>query len=535
MKEILKKGFTLVEMMVVITILGILGTIAFISFWGLMWGVRDSTRTSDIANMKIVLEKYAAQRGVFPNPSNWANFTYSWGVVFTQGTFWKSLQVATHWEIGKIPIDPLYKNEYNYSVGFGNNSYNLWFVQEWQLAYSPILWEWAYAAEVSSRELVWRVDWNYNGQIMYTFTWGQVYVFALPSLLTNKWEAWEVLGLTDKLLFNNEFNIPASYSWKVIQVGQFDYEPKLVYSWSTLPRSPAQLKRLVTNLKWAIQNAGHPTPLFSRKEFNNIVELDVNNPNDLYDYGQEYINTGLWWRFKLKYPKSCKEILWTSDDLGSKEYTISPNGHDKIDVYCDMSDTFWWGWWTRIRRRKKGVWYTDIKTVNDTRWFLGSELMVVYTRAWAVNIGKKFGLYYETFKVKQYQSDVNGGADVFCWEHTTISDLISQVTSGARWDCSRSWWTANEYIDIIVDDLWDDAVNSALIDNKKWVWFTKDPCISTGHKDTARNVSWTSNGAIQHRIDNTTALFSLWWAWNRRCLWTNTADQEVLTNELYIR
>lgn len=49
------KGFTLVELIVVITILAILWTIAFISLQWYSSDARDSTRISDTASMNKVL------------------------------------------------------------------------------------------------------------------------------------------------------------------------------------------------------------------------------------------------------------------------------------------------------------------------------------------------------------------------------------------------------------------------------------------------------------------------------------------------
>ncbi|MDD2907974.1 MAG: type II secretion system protein [Candidatus Gracilibacteria bacterium] len=51
MKNIKNKAFTLVELIVVITILAILGTIAFISLQGYSAGARDSKRLSDVTNI----------------------------------------------------------------------------------------------------------------------------------------------------------------------------------------------------------------------------------------------------------------------------------------------------------------------------------------------------------------------------------------------------------------------------------------------------------------------------------------------------
>ena len=51
-----KKGFTLVELIVVITILAILWTIAFISLQWYAKDARDSVRIQDVANIKKSLE-----------------------------------------------------------------------------------------------------------------------------------------------------------------------------------------------------------------------------------------------------------------------------------------------------------------------------------------------------------------------------------------------------------------------------------------------------------------------------------------------
>jgi prepilin-type N-terminal cleavage/methylation domain-containing protein len=55
MRNNVKKAFTLVELIVVITILAILGTIAFLSLQGYSADARNSKRTSDINNMETAI------------------------------------------------------------------------------------------------------------------------------------------------------------------------------------------------------------------------------------------------------------------------------------------------------------------------------------------------------------------------------------------------------------------------------------------------------------------------------------------------
>lgn len=340
-----KKAFTLVELIVVITILAILGTISFFALGGFVVSARDSNRISDVNSMKSVLENYSLQTGFYPAPSDWVNITYSGWIVFTQGTFWKSVKRAVKNEIDKVPLDPLFENEYDYSLSSNKRSYNLWFIQEWDVGYNNII-DSSYAA-TASREIIARVDGKYNGQIMHTYTWWRVYVFWLPSLILKDLEQTEVLNLTDKFVYNNEANIPASYGSGVVQVWSFAFKPILVYSGSTLPQSPADLKELIINLQNTFRNPDYPTTLSSHRNYQELFNLDPENPEDLYNYGTTYINRDLWWRFKLHYKASCNEIKWTDEDIGSWQYTISPDWYDRVNVYCDIDNTtalfsLWW-------------------------------------------------------------------------------------------------------------------------------------------------------------------------------------------------
>ena len=61
-----KKGFTIIELLVVIVVIGILATITIVSYTGVQQRARDSTRTSDVTRLKIALEKYHADKSSYP-------------------------------------------------------------------------------------------------------------------------------------------------------------------------------------------------------------------------------------------------------------------------------------------------------------------------------------------------------------------------------------------------------------------------------------------------------------------------------------
>lgn len=71
-----KSGFTIVELLIVIVVIGILATITIIAFNSIQQRGRDSQRVSDIATIKKSLELFHAQNGYYPNVAqlNTANF-----------------------------------------------------------------------------------------------------------------------------------------------------------------------------------------------------------------------------------------------------------------------------------------------------------------------------------------------------------------------------------------------------------------------------------------------------------------------------
>lgn len=78
-------GFTLVELIVVITILVILGTIAFMNIGGYSSSARDSTRIENLANLKKGLDVYQAKNGVYPLPEGPLNILASGSIIGYQG------------------------------------------------------------------------------------------------------------------------------------------------------------------------------------------------------------------------------------------------------------------------------------------------------------------------------------------------------------------------------------------------------------------------------------------------------------------
>lgn len=78
-------AFTLVELIVVVTILVILGTIAFISLGGYAASARDSARVENLANLHKGLSLLQVKSGKYPMPESSVNITASGTVIGYQG------------------------------------------------------------------------------------------------------------------------------------------------------------------------------------------------------------------------------------------------------------------------------------------------------------------------------------------------------------------------------------------------------------------------------------------------------------------
>ena len=103
-------GFTLIELMVVISIIGILSAIVYASFGTSRKIARDDIRKTDLKNLQVAIELYKAQNGRYPAkcPSGDPN----WGGSVKGGSFKCTAQGDTFIEglvpdfIAQLPTDP---------------------------------------------------------------------------------------------------------------------------------------------------------------------------------------------------------------------------------------------------------------------------------------------------------------------------------------------------------------------------------------------------------------------------------------------
>lgn len=65
-----RKGFTIVELLIVIVVIGILAAITIIAYNGIQTRARDAKRTADISSIQKAVELYKADNGFYPQPGN---------------------------------------------------------------------------------------------------------------------------------------------------------------------------------------------------------------------------------------------------------------------------------------------------------------------------------------------------------------------------------------------------------------------------------------------------------------------------------
>lgn len=144
-----KYGFTLIELIVVITILAILWTISFISFRWYSSDARNSKRINDIANIEKGLWLFKSTKWILPTPDS-SHKILDWSdILLEEGVVWDSV-LSTIW-VSKNAKDPVSEKFYSYSIRWNNKDY--WIAAHLEKSSSYNL-KTVNAEDLSSREIL---------------------------------------------------------------------------------------------------------------------------------------------------------------------------------------------------------------------------------------------------------------------------------------------------------------------------------------------------------------------------------------------
>jgi len=170
MKKI--KAFTIIELIISISIVSILSWIWFISFKWYIIDARNSERISNLSQLTTGLKVFKSSKWSLPFPENYFEITNSWTIVAYQWKLGKNIWLST---IDNIPYDPKLEIPYTYSITKNKQEYSIALTLEWE----------------DNEEEIARTMWNYKS----------VSKNILPSILVATWTTVDINESENKKLF----------------------------------------------------------------------------------------------------------------------------------------------------------------------------------------------------------------------------------------------------------------------------------------------------------------------------------------------
>lgn len=491
-----KKWFTLVELIVTITILAILWTIAALSFNQYTSQARDTVRLSDLKTMESALEYYALENSSYPKPHNAKEITYSWAILWYEWTFWFQT-IAELNTVSKPPRDPLTENEYTFSKTNIGNEYEIWILLENEKEdNSSLIVKKTYAWKDTLRTYI---TWNYNWKIIKTSTWWTDYIITSPSLITSDTENrnYEISEIFDnlKLAYFNFWNQPSSYSWVVLNndfQNKFDFSnwDNLVFEWTFAELYSDKKKKL--ELYQKISDRYNNSDLEWKKWFESFQDTYSDNLNPT----EEYINYTCFAVWDLLNDASSvsncvedsEDILqweaytwallpnwdtnyiwqWPLWDVNYKWQWIQTSSHERSSLGLEwwLNKTIWVKWKLFTKNKTPDTYYGwgdynwDWNT-NFIYWFWWKLIMwdsVTKNKIWetkTLNIKK-------VLWVEDIMWDWTKSIIVSLWENWYIwvinwaTGELDWISYSANWPVKevKEWWPSLNYKIFDIDNDW---------------------------------------------------------------------------------
>ncbi len=517
-----KQAFTIIELIVAITIMAIISIIAFISLQWYSKNARDSVRQSDIAQITSVMWLYEKQVWRFPKPTEWVDITYSWAQVWNQWTIWDSV-ILNLWDFNQKPVDPLTWSEYTYSRLNTKSEYEVAAVMEWWISQN-ILTGNTYA----EWNITWYtyIRWNYNKILAKVNTWSITYVLGVPTIISWDITLRDIISLmqSSSLVYNGSSNLPASYIWTRFNSswngGWFTFNPWniVAYTWTTE----------------------------SLSDIDNQVTL-FNNLQTIYTATDVVNNNGI-------ITKIVDADDWTVEEKILASIIVKQHINSWIELYTDTWPVYFV---SSITTNASGKSYWE-SIIYDSSWYIYITGLYkwdvtiwtdTYSSAWNYDIF--LAKFDSSWNYIWSQSAWWTGKDVPYMLNIDSSDNLYLIWRFSDWSPDIFWTTFTNSWDYDIFLTKFDSDWNVLI-NKKWGWTWNDrpkgiviwndwSVYITWQYDWTADIFWMSISSPDAnpdsfvvKLDNT---LTSTWVQNANSIWIdwwNTIAIEDITWDLYI-
>ena len=465
-----RKGFTLVELIVVITILAVLWTISFVSLQWYASEGRDSKRISDVNSIRKVLEYDVLKKWYYILPENWVNVTYStwWEskAVWQQWIFWESNRVELWaWNsLSKVPRDPLTNTYYTYSVLNTKKEIQIWAVLEWWVSYWPNLITDTYARW---NEIWWSyIVWNYNGKVAKVTMWWNMYIFAVPSIISTDLWTPDILSLLDnkKFAINSTSKLPWSYDRTNYNLEAGNelilntVNQPILTVWSSDDIDKTQL---LINL----QNAYTWTYVWSLSS-SDLLSVDSSDIEEVEKYIEEWISDWLETSDLVITSNSWNNWTW-NPEIAEPTYTIWSNW---VTVKCwnlQVWSTFVHNWVNYL--------IVDNSTIHDSIWNIDANNNICTS-----HVTELFELWYDQDTWDLYSHTYTFNQDITSWDTSNVTSMKWAFFNFRDLNQNLNYWDFSKVLDMEemlwraydFNNWWNSLTwNTSRVTNMAWLFY----------------------------------------------------------------
>lgn len=120
-----RKGFTLIEILIVVAIIAILASVVLVGLGPTQQAGRDARRISDLSEVQNGLELYYNECGYYPGSAEASTPCGSFAQISTWAALTASLEGTTAIDISNVPNDPTAGHNYQYGTNNTGSTYVL--------------------------------------------------------------------------------------------------------------------------------------------------------------------------------------------------------------------------------------------------------------------------------------------------------------------------------------------------------------------------------------------------------------------------